>query len=1023
MMIRDRLLSLSVTLLLITTGMMVIISIPEEFSPVHLMGTSNASFAGGDGTVGDPYQISDVDQLQEMEADLEAHYLVINDIDASDTSNWNSGEGFDPIGNSSAPFSGSLDGGSYNISNLCINAPLKDHRGIFGVISDGSTLSNIRSINTDFTGHNYVGGLVGRKEGGNVHNCTISGDIHGNNKVGGLIGYNFGGVENCHSTCNVNATNDVGGLIGDNNGGNISYCSASGDIYGDQNFIGGLIGWNDLRGNITFCYAAGDTGGNLSGCSRGGLLGYNDGGTIFCSFATGNASGDYDIGGLVGHHETGGSIENCYALGDVVGFFTAGGLVGTNKESISNCYSTGMVDPGDRGGLAGYGSGRVYNSFWDIEASQDNRSYGGTGLNTTEMKTGSIFRYAGWNMIDIWGIIEGRSYPYLRWHDYPGVPGIVTEDDIDAVEDSPYQIEYYANSSLPGGGGAFWSMRTDATNWLTLDPSGLLHGTPSNEFVGSYWVNITARLFEDGFDFHNFTISVDNVNDPPAILMVVLPDAREDDPYQYDLYGWDVDPTNDIVSWTMATNSGFLTINEITGQLTGDPTNDDVGVWWVHVNISDGNGGYDEANLFLFVLNVNDEPRILPFEVPVAYEDVPFWLDLEAEDVDPTGDHMSWSLMTNSSFLILDPETGTISGLPRNEDVGIWSATVEVHDGKGGSDLTVFSFEVVNINDDPVIATESLPDGLEDELYSFTLQGYDVDPTLDPLLFQIMETNTDFLNIDPVENILSGIPENDDVGTWWVNLTLLDGNGGYDWKNYTLTIVEVNDPPTLNVTELVITIEEDTIGFVIDLSKYIFDEDGDRLSFDVYIDQIYGSIIGYELTIYLVENWSGQTSIWLSASDRITTSYLNGTVIVTPINDAPTGVVITAEPSYYVGGEQLVHGDAFDADIPYGDELIFIWSSNISGEVGTGTMIQMSLPVGHHLITLTVVDMEGLSTTATVEIEIIAEDVEEVPEVKDDNEKKFLVILLVIITITIILFGIVIYMMMKGKKDQDRYEE
>ena len=51
------------------------------------------AFTGnGSGTELDPYQISNVDQLQEMNDDLDAYYILVNDIDASATSGWNSGE-------------------------------------------------------------------------------------------------------------------------------------------------------------------------------------------------------------------------------------------------------------------------------------------------------------------------------------------------------------------------------------------------------------------------------------------------------------------------------------------------------------------------------------------------------------------------------------------------------------------------------------------------------------------------------------------------------------------------------------------------------------------------------------------------------------------------------------------------------------------------------------------------------------------------------------------------------------------
>ena len=51
----------------------------------------------GSGTLGDPYIIQDVTDLQNMNLDLAAHYVLGNDIDASETLTWNDGEGFVPL--------------------------------------------------------------------------------------------------------------------------------------------------------------------------------------------------------------------------------------------------------------------------------------------------------------------------------------------------------------------------------------------------------------------------------------------------------------------------------------------------------------------------------------------------------------------------------------------------------------------------------------------------------------------------------------------------------------------------------------------------------------------------------------------------------------------------------------------------------------------------------------------------------------------------------------------------------------
>jgi hypothetical protein len=62
----------------------------------------------------------------------------------------------------------------------------------------------------------------------------------------------------------------------------------------------------------------------------------------------------------------------------------------------------------------GYNGGSVSGSFWDTQTSGQTTSSGGTGMTTAEMKTLSTFTSAGWNFVEIWGIGENQTYPYLR---------------------------------------------------------------------------------------------------------------------------------------------------------------------------------------------------------------------------------------------------------------------------------------------------------------------------------------------------------------------------------------------------------------------------------------------------------------------------------------------------------------------------------------------------------------------------------------------------------------------------------
>ncbi len=369
---------------------------------------------------GDGYlDITNCSDLQNINLNLTANYELVNNIDCSDTINWNAGEGFQPIGNDTNMFTGSLDGNNFAISDLFIDLSSEDNVGLFGYV-DGASIINLGIINLNISGNDYVGGLVGYAievdiddcyttgfvdsiwgdvgglvgniDLGSINNSYSSASVTGDTLVGGLIGMTWDSsivVQNSYATGDVTGASFVGGLVGEAYG-DILNCTANGTIIGvefvggllgalDDNLFdsyatgavtgagqstGGLVGQSYSTGNINNSYATGDV--VSTGTYVGGLVGYGSG-TIRNSYSIGNvtASDDYIVGGLVGETDNT-VIENCYATGDVTGKGYVGGLIADFDGSINNSYATGdVVSTEDRvGGFIGscY-SGPVYNSY------------------------------------------------------------------------------------------------------------------------------------------------------------------------------------------------------------------------------------------------------------------------------------------------------------------------------------------------------------------------------------------------------------------------------------------------------------------------------------------------------------------------------------------------------------------------------------------------------------------------------------------------------------------------------------
>lgn len=326
-----------------------------------------ASDLSGSGTAEDPYRISTVSELQAMETELDASYVLINDIDASATAQANAGQGFEPIGgslfNSSTPdpFVGSLNGNNHTITGLTVDRPNQNYVGLFGATA--GTVSNVILRNATVIGGDSVGVLTGNNQE-LITNVRVSGSINASEEVGGLVGENGGTVTNASASGSVNAGEDVGGLVGDNSG-TVTNAGASGSVNASEE-AGGLAGENS--GTVTNARASSDVNGSDESVFIGGLVGH-DYGILTDVSASGRVTGSYQVGGLIGGNT--GPLTNATASGRVTGSYEVGGLIGDNGGSTANgtivdASASGSVNGGDQvGGLVGAdeGNGTIQNAF------------------------------------------------------------------------------------------------------------------------------------------------------------------------------------------------------------------------------------------------------------------------------------------------------------------------------------------------------------------------------------------------------------------------------------------------------------------------------------------------------------------------------------------------------------------------------------------------------------------------------------------------------------------------------------
>ena len=430
-----------------------------------------AQFAGGDGSPGNPYQISNKEQLAACDDSMALYsnnFILINDIDVTGDPAYplfaRSGEAKMDGNPAWSPdlktLGGTFDGGGFTIlnktnslfdqiwlgyagtptiqnltlSNVNITTHALVKYGGWGALapseyyaSTGTRIFNVHVFGIISNSSSYVGGLLGKSQGAYISNCTSSAKIYTTSSGGGLLGQLNGGTTTLSTASgDVRTTGSyAGGLAGTMSGGLLYRCGASGNVTRiASEYSGGLVGAMTGAGTIRECYATGNV--TYSAGEGGGLVGGSVGNVAMLiedCYATGDLSGPAFMsksGGFMGEYGRSSTanhlINRCYATGDVPmsdgnGFTGTGG--GANGNFVSNSFAAGGTIGSATYGFAHAGGGLVVgNCFWTNSATSD--------ANATKVANEEYFTRKGnppldtWDADNVWYIRPGY-YPRLRW--------------------------------------------------------------------------------------------------------------------------------------------------------------------------------------------------------------------------------------------------------------------------------------------------------------------------------------------------------------------------------------------------------------------------------------------------------------------------------------------------------------------------------------------------------------------------------------------------------------------------------
>lgn len=391
------------------------------------------TFGGGAGTEGEPYLITTVEQLQQIQTSrmgqVEGVYFRLeNDLDLTDVE-WNPIQGF--VAN--------FDGNGKVISNLSITSG-NSGVGLFSSANTPGTIKNLIMRDANVVAGNWSAVLVGtngnwEKDGATITGCKLyNATITGGDCIGVIAGVCTGDLDACevyngHVTATGNS--GTGGIVGrceSTAAHYIANCVYQGTVTGAQ-WVGGIVGFTTFNdGTVPAIFNNAFYGNATSaGESAAGIVGYQQGQTnvtITNNMAIGEVQAGNGPGMLTGY-VIDGKIDGNFAIGMVTqtGDGTwAGGINATQYQLTKNCYFAGDVTGATHcGAITGRPWGAVSHCVWNKEMmafglgewQTDTYVNDGRikGLTTEEMMA-SLDNYI-FEDLSKWQIVEGKTFAFF----------------------------------------------------------------------------------------------------------------------------------------------------------------------------------------------------------------------------------------------------------------------------------------------------------------------------------------------------------------------------------------------------------------------------------------------------------------------------------------------------------------------------------------------------------------------------------------------------------------------------------
>jgi hypothetical protein len=442
---------------------------------------------------------------------------------------------------------------------------------------------------------------------------------------------------------------------------------------------------------------------------------------------------------------------------------------------------------------------------------------------------------------DLNGGIDSHSFT-VKVTNVNDPPAILTADITTVDQDSEYRNVYEA-VDIDKADTFRWSLSTNAT-WLTLNEN-VLAGVPDCYEIGRYFVNISVEDENQGHDFHNFTLTVNNINDPPWFVRIPL-SATVDAWTEFSDHAeaYDPDP-GDVLTFSIRSYPrSDIDIDPSTGTITWmanmDIFSSEPYVLTVSINVTDGDFSADARF------------RITVVEPPVVLSEAELMNPEDGSKIKSAGSYLEWRgtsgeggsltykvYMHQTLAYVIDRRDETVylhdysmTAIDlTNVEQGYfyyWTVIPFENDVPGTCKNGIHSFYV---NTPPTYVDPVVPRVFVGHEFKLKVQGIDVDPMDHLNLSYSLVKKPDGMIIDNSTGSIIWVPAKERIGTNDVEVYISDGLEGVPCR-FSVEVVQADEEESKDHSFLwiiliiasfivMISVGADTAFFILRRKRYV----------------------------------------------------------------------------------------------------------------------------------------------------------------------------------------------------------